>query len=148
MSRQAYAGPKEESIVMGTILSEAGFGWEKELRHLGRRLLDALFSDELELRNFSEIVRNLAAVDVQACVYNTICLGLHRANSSPKQRIVCLYVGMRDMYDVYINGVGSNVVCSTISGNAKASVRGTDNKQFPRLFLCLIANNRLTIHKL
>ena len=43
---------------------------------------------------------------------------------------------MRDAYDVYINGVGSNVVCSTISGNAKASVRGTDNKQFPRLFLC------------
>lgn len=40
------------------------------------------------------------------------------------------------MYDVYINGVGSNVVCSTISGNAKASVRGTDNKQFPRLFMC------------
>jgi len=26
MSRQAYAGPKEESIVMGCILSEAGFG--------------------------------------------------------------------------------------------------------------------------
>ena len=31
-------------------------------------------------------------------------------------------------------GVGSNVVRSTIPGNAKALVRGTDNKQFPRLF--------------
>ncbi len=35
---------------------------------------------------------------------------------------------------IIYNGVGSNVVCSTISGNAKASVRGTDNKQFPRSF--------------
>ena len=31
-------------------------------------------------------------------------------------------------------GVGSNVVCSTIPGNAKASVRGTDNKEVPTLF--------------
>ena len=28
-------------------------------------------------------------------------------------------------------GVGSNVVCSTIPGNAKSSVRGTDNKEIP-----------------
>lgn len=47
------------------------------------------------------------------------------------------------MYDVYINGVGSNVVCSTISGNAKASVRGTDNKQFPRLFYVHSTINKL-----
>lgn len=46
---------------------------------------------------------------------------------------------MRDMYDVYINGVGSNVVCSTISGNAKTSVRGTDNKEVPTSFFMCIA---------
>ena len=34
-------------------------------------------------------------------------------------------------------GVGSGVVCSTISGNAKASVRGTDSKMVPRLFLSI-----------
>jgi len=34
MSKQAHAGPKEESIVMGTILPEAGYGWETELRHM------------------------------------------------------------------------------------------------------------------
>ena len=88
MSRQAYAGPKEESIAMEAFSPEAGFGWEIELRHIGRRLLDALFSDELELRNFSEIVRNLAAVDVQVRVYNTTCLGLHRANSSHRGQFV------------------------------------------------------------
>ena len=30
-------------------------------------------------------------------------------------------------------GVGSNVVCSTIPGNAKSSVRGIDNKEIPTL---------------
>ena len=31
-------------------------------------------------------------------------------------------------------GVGSNVVCSTTIGSARASIRGTDNRQFPRFF--------------
>ena len=37
-------------------------------------------------------------------------------------------------------GVGSNVVCSTTIGNARASVRGTDNKDVPTLFCvkCLV----------
>ena len=35
-------------------------------------------------------------------------------------------------------GVGSSVVCSTIPGNAKASVRGTDNKEVPTLFSIII----------
>ena len=47
-SKHAYAGPKEDPIVMGCTLPEAGFGWETEFRHIGRRLLDALFLDELE----------------------------------------------------------------------------------------------------
>ena len=32
-------------------------------------------------------------------------------------------------------GVDSSVVCSTVSGNAKASEGGTDDRQFPRFFL-------------
>ena len=31
-------------------------------------------------------------------------------------------------------GVGSSVVCSSVSGNAKASISGTDNKKVPTLF--------------
>ena len=39
-------------------------------------------------------------------------------------------------YGAYIHiGVGSNVVCSSGLGNARASGCGTDNKQFPRLNL-------------
>ena len=34
---------------------------------------------------------------------------------------------------IYHIGVGSSVVCSTVSGNAKASEGGTDDERFPRL---------------
>ena len=32
-------------------------------------------------------------------------------------------------------GVGSDVVCSTIIGNARASTRGMDNRPIPRFFV-------------
>ena len=32
-------------------------------------------------------------------------------------------------------GVGSDVVCSTIIGNARASTRGMDNRTIPRFFV-------------
>ena len=38
-------------------------------------------------------------------------------------------------------GVGSNVVCSTTIGNARASTRGIDNRTIPRFFLCQIVAN-------
>lgn len=38
---------------------------------------------------------------------------------------------------IYISAWASDVVCSTIPGNAKASVRGTDSKQFHAFFVCL-----------
>ena len=34
-------------------------------------------------------------------------------------------------------GVGSDVVCSTIIGNARASVRGIDNRTIPRFFVSI-----------
>ena len=37
-------------------------------------------------------------------------------------------------------GVGSDVVCSTIIGNARASVRGMDNRTIPRFFVSIIAD--------
>ena len=37
-------------------------------------------------------------------------------------------------------GVGSDVVCSTIIGNARASVRGMDNRTIPRFFMSIIAD--------
>ena len=37
-------------------------------------------------------------------------------------------------------GVGSDVVCSTIIGNARASVRGIDNRTIPRFFMSVIAD--------
>ena len=37
-------------------------------------------------------------------------------------------------------GGGSDVVCSTIIGNARASVRGIDNRTIPRFFMSIIAD--------
>ena len=37
-------------------------------------------------------------------------------------------------YYIHI-GVGSNVVCSTTIGNARASIRGIDNRTIPRFFV-------------
>ena len=37
-------------------------------------------------------------------------------------------------------GVGSNVVCSTTIGNARASTRGMDNRTIPRFFVSIIAD--------
>lgn len=37
---------------------------------------------------------------------------------------------------VYIHiGVGSDVVCSILMGNARASICGTDNRTVPRFFM-------------
>lgn len=132
-SKHAYAGPKEDPIVMGCTLPEAGFGWKTELRHLEKRLLDALFPEELKPCNISGIVLDLATVDAHVVVIT------HYISRPPQKRILSEQVRMCLLCShevcVYHNiGVGSNVVYSTISGNAKASVRGTDNKQFPCLY--------------
>ena len=38
------------------------------------------------------------------------------------------------------SGVGSNVVCSTLIGSARASTRGMDNGDVPRLNLNIVLN--------
>ena len=49
-------------------------------------------------------------------------------------------------YGAYIHiGVGSNVVCSSGLGNARASGCGTDNKQFPRFFYARICKTRTAL---
>ena len=55
--------------------------------------------------------------------------------------IDCILLGCSQMYyiglygtDFHI-GVGSDVVCSTIIGNARASTRGMDNRTIPRFFV-------------
>ena len=47
-----------------------------------------------------------------------------------------MFVCIGSAWSLYIHiGVGSDVVCSTIIGNARASVRGIDNRTIPRFFL-------------
>ena len=51
--------------------------------------------------------------------------------------VSCLYGSLGG--GVYHIGVGSDVVGSTMIGNARASVRGTGNRKFPRFFYALVA---------
>ena len=51
-----------------------------------------------------------------------------------------VYYGLQMELIIHI-GVGSDVVCSTIIGNARASVCGTDNRRFHALFYVYIAIN-------
>ena len=44
--------------------------------------------------------------------------------------ILGVYIGLLGVVSVVHIGVGSDVVCSTIIGNARASVRGADNRRF------------------
>ena len=70
---------------------------------------------------------SIATVDVYGCDYIT-------ANG-----VLYLYIiigRITPCGGVYHIGVGSSVVCSTVSGNAKASISGTDNSS-STLFLCL-----------
>ena len=87
----------------------------------------------------SIVVLNLATVDVHGCDYITTlivhCLHILRFDK-------CKYCSVQDGVYFHI-GVGSNVVCSTTIGNARASIRGTDDGS-SHAFLCDIENSNIT----
>ena len=97
-----------------------------------RRLLDALFLTHRNLANYIIEVKNIATVDVHGCE-------LYR-NRRCKLRALSAYafnVIFKHSLVVFHIGVGSGVACSTSMGNARASMRGTGNKEVPTLFLFL-----------
>ena len=50
-------------------------------------------------------------------------------------RVAC-NIGLHILRSIMIHiGVGSDVVCSTTMGNARASESGTDNRTIPRFFM-------------
>lgn len=51
-----------------------------------------------------------------------------------------VHIYQRGLYHI---GVGSDVVCSTTIGNARASIRGIDNNRIPRFFYVLIILSRV-----
>lgn len=80
------------------------------------------------------IVSNVATVDVPGVMYLTRGdLVSMDCTLLGAKRIV--YIGLLTVANIHI-GVGSDVVCSTIIGNARASVCGMDNRTISRFFLC------------
>ena len=85
------------------------------------------------MQKYDIVVLNLATVDVLGCDYITafgVAVSLQQ----------CL------LGYIYHIGVGSNVVCSTTIGNARASMSGMDNGTF-HAFLCLYVMKYSIHHK-
>ena len=103
-----------------------------------RRLLDAVFETLWNLANSTIIVLNIDdgrcpgcdyITPVRPCWHELYLFGYNDCLSwSPNGKIIHI-------------GVGSDVVCSTIIGNARASEGGIDNRRFHALFYVYIAIN-------
>ena len=72
-------------------------------------------------------VLNVATVDVPGVIISTP-MPFHASHRCTLLGMVYLCVFC--MVSVFHIGVGSNVVCSTEIGNARALVRGMDNRRF------------------
>ena len=99
---------------------------------------DALFETIRNLANLRIKVLNIATVDARGVIYITAfgvsCQPeLYRSGTRGFYTYIirCAKTGA-----VYIHiGVGSDVVCSTLMGSARASDRGTDNRTDSRFFM-------------
>ena len=91
----------------------------KRVKTYRRRLSDAVFETCRNSRKLFHIIKvlNVATVDALGVIISIRGVSFHGKD--------------------YHIGVGSNVVCSTGLGNARASVGGTDNRQFPRFFMLI-----------
>lgn len=97
---------------------EVDIGWEsEELRHIDWRLSDAVFET---CRNSRKLFHNIKVLNVATVDALGVIISIRGVSFHGKD---------------YHIGVGSNVVCSAVSGNAKASISGTDDRQFPRFFM-------------
>lgn len=106
-----------------------------DLRHNERRLLGALFLTFWNLANYWIVVWNLATVDVPGVTCITPLMYFDSMGC-----VYTFYARKGHHVVSYHIGVGSNVVCSTTIGNARASECGTGNRQFPRFFVCARSN--------
>ncbi len=106
-------------------LRQRRLGGQKEARHNKRRLLDALFETDRNLANSLIVVLNLATVDAPGVIYPSVWFIASHHCTLLGAMCLCIYAPRG--YDYHI-GVGSDVVCSTTIGNARASISGTDNR--------------------
>lgn len=106
-------------------------GWVGQMdENLWKGVYLALCSGLSETSQTLDTVSNLATVDDPGVIFTSISYPVSTNCIFTRRTVtdICMeYVG-------HI-GVGSSVVCSTVSGNAKASESGTDDRQFPRFFL-------------
>ena len=126
--------------------TKRALGGKRESRHIEGVYFDALFETHRNLANLRIKVLNLATVDARGVIYIT-AFGVScqpelpaRTISVRAQRVsIPIYSRYAKAGAIYIHiGVGSDVVCSTTIGSARASMRGTDNRTDSRFFYALL----------
>ena len=90
-----------------------------------------MFETYRNLANYGLVVLDIATVDAPGVIY----IAASGVSCRPELFVfghtgILIFLGeVHRARLVYIHiGVGSDVVCSTTMGNARASIRGTDNK--------------------
>ena len=91
-------------------------GESEELRHIDWRLSDAVFET---CRNSRKLFHNIKVLNVATVDALGVIISIRGVSFHGKD---------------YHIGVGSNVVCSTKIGNARASMCGMGNRTIPRFF--------------
>ena len=79
-------------------------------------------------------------------MYNTSLLRRPVSTDCTYSGTMIVYYGLLMKMIIHI-GVGSDVVCSTIIGNASASVCGTDNRRFHAIFLFFLSFLRVKCYR-
>ena len=90
---------------------------------------------EILAKHFKSSVLNVATVDVPGVIISLLRRPC-KHELYPFGRNAIVYIGLQMVAVIHI-GVGSNVVCSTELGNARASMGGTDNRTISRFFYVL-----------
>ena len=90
---------------------------------------------EILAKHFKSSVLNVATVDVPGVIISLLRRPCKHELYLFGRNII-VYIGLQMVAVIHI-GVGSNVVCSTELGNARASMGGTDNRTISRFIYVL-----------
>ena len=122
--------------------TKRALGGKRESRHIEGVYFDALFETHRNLANLRYCSLELSNGRCPGCdLYHSLWRILPARTISVRAQGVSIPIYSRyaKAGTIYIHiGVGSDVVCSTTIGSARASMRGTDNRTDSRFFYALL----------
>ena len=111
-----------------------GIGWETKDPDIWKAFTRRFVLDELKSRKLQYCSLEHSNGRCPGCDYTTIGVSYKHWSYSYKYER-CAIDMLKALKSIYHIGVGSDVVCSTAIGNARASVRGMDKGWFHAFFM-------------